>query len=53
MLTQTKCIGFLLSTPRNYTGTHVAARLPEVSHDQVDRGLRDSALPSRPRSCVD
>lgn len=54
MLTQTKCIGFLLSIPRNYTGAHVVARLPEVNYDhQVNRGLRDSALPSRPRICVD
>ena len=44
MLTQAKYIDFLLSTPRNYTGTHLAAHLPEVSHDQVNRFLRDSAF---------
>ena len=42
MLTQAKYIDFLLPTPRNYTGTHLAAHLPEVSHDQVNRFLRDS-----------
>ena len=52
MLTQTGYIGFLLNTPRDCTGMHVAAHLPEVSHDQVDRGLRNSAFPSRPRSRV-
>ena len=46
MLTQAKYIDFLLSTPRNYTGTHLAAHLPEVSHDQVTRFLRDSAFSS-------
>ena len=44
MLTQAKYIDFLLSTPRNYTGTHLAAHLPEVSHDQVNRFLRDSTF---------
>ena len=44
MLTQAKYIDFLLRTPRNYTGTHLAAHLPEVSHDQVNRFLRDSTF---------
>ena len=47
MLTQTKYIDYLLSTPRNYTCTHLAAHLPDVSHDQVNRFLRDSAFSSR------
>lgn len=46
MLTQAKYIDFLLSTPRNYTGTHLAAHLPEVSHDQVNRFLRASTFSS-------
>lgn len=50
---QARHIDFLLSTPHNYMVAHVAAHLPEVSHDQVNRGLRDSALPSRPHSRVD
>ena len=33
MLTQTTYIEYQLSTPRNYTCTHLAAHLPEVSHD--------------------
>ena len=46
MLTQAKYIDFLLSTPCNYTGTHLAAHLPEVSHDQVNRFLRASTFSS-------
>lgn len=46
MLTQRTYIDFLLNTPRNYTGTHLAAHLPDVSHDQVNRFLRDSAFSS-------
>ena len=46
MLTQAKYIDFLLSTPTNYTGTHLAAHLPGVSHDQVNRFLRDSTFSS-------
>ena len=42
MLTQSTYIDFLLNTPRNYTGTHFAAHLPAVSHDQVYRFLRDN-----------
>ena len=45
MLTQTTCIKYLLSTPINYTCTHLAAHLPEVSHDHVNRFLRTSTLP--------
>ena len=45
MLTQTKYIDYLLSTPKNYTCTHLAAHLPDVSHDQVNRFLRTSTLP--------
>ena len=44
MLTQTTCIEYLLSTPTNYTCTHLAAHLPEVSHDHVNRFLRTSTL---------
>lgn len=44
MLTQAKYIDFLLSTPTNYTGTHLAAHLPGVSHDQVNRFLRDNSF---------
>lgn len=46
MLTQRTYIDFLLNTTRNYTGTHLAAHLPEVSHDQVNRFLRNSAFSS-------
>ena len=45
MLTQTVYIEYLLSTPTNYTCTHLAAHLPDVSHDQVNRFLRTSTLP--------
>ena len=45
MLTQTTYIEYLLSTPTNYTCTHLAAHLPDVSHDQVNRFLRTSTLP--------
>ncbi|AMJ65285.1 IS701 family transposase [Hymenobacter sp. PAMC 26628] len=44
MLTQAKHIDYLLSTPRNYTCTHLAAHLPGVSHDEVNRFLRNSAF---------
>ena len=33
MLTQTTYIEYLFSTPTNYTCTHLAAHLPDVSHD--------------------
>ena len=45
MLTQTQYIEDLLSTPKNYTCTHLAAHLPNTSHDQVNRFLRTSTLP--------
>ena len=45
MLTQTTYIEYLLSTPNNHTCTHLANHLPDVSHDQVNRFLRMSALP--------
>ena len=45
MLTQTAYIEYLLSTPTSYTCTHLAAHLPDVSHDQVNRFLRTSTLP--------
>ena len=44
MITQAKYIDYLLSTPRNYTCTHLAAHLPGVSHDEVNRFLRDSTF---------
>jgi hypothetical protein len=44
MLTQTTYIEYLLSTPTNYTCTQLAAHLPDVSHDQVNRFLRTSNL---------
>ena len=47
MLTQTAYIEYLLSTPTNYTCTHLAAHLPDASHDQVNRSLRNSRLPVR------
>ena len=46
MLTQRTYIEYLLSTPRNYTCTHLAAHLPDVSHDQVNRFLRTNNLPT-------
>ncbi len=42
MFSQAKYIDYLLSTPSNYTCTHLADHLPDVSHDQVNRLLRDS-----------
>jgi Transposase DDE domain len=45
MLTQTRYIEYLLSTPKNYTCTHLADHLPDISHDQVNRFLRTSVLP--------
>lgn len=44
MLTQTTYIGYLLSTPINYTCTLLAAHLPDVSHDQTNQFLRLSIL---------
>ena len=44
MMTQATYIEYLLSTPRNYTCTHLAAHLPDVSHDQVNRFMRTSTL---------
>jgi len=38
----------LLNTKRDYTGTHLAAHLPEVSHDQVNRFLRNSTFSTSP-----
>ncbi|HEX8349014.1 MAG TPA: transposase [Hymenobacter sp.] len=46
MLTQTAYIEYLLSTPKNYTCTHLAEHRPDVSHDQVNRFLRTSELPA-------
>ena len=45
MLTQTTYVEYLLSTPTNYTYTHLAAHLPAVSHDQVNRFLSTGTLP--------
>ena len=45
LLTQTTYIEYLLSTSTNYTCTHLAAHLPDMSHDQVNRFLRTSTLP--------
>ena len=45
MLTQAAYIEYLLSTPTTYTCTHLAAHLPDASHDQVNRFLRNSRLP--------
>jgi len=47
MLTQAAYIEYLLSTPTNYTCTHLAAHLPDASPDQVNRFLRNSRLPVR------
>ena len=46
MITQSKYLDYLLSTPKNYTCTHLAAHLPDVSHDQVNRFLRDNVFSS-------
>lgn len=42
MVTQATDIEYLLNTPRNYTCTHLAEHLSQVSHDQVNRFLRRS-----------
>ena len=44
MITQAKYIDYLLSTPRNYTCTHLAAHLLGVSHDEANRFLRESTF---------
>ena len=36
VLTQTTYIEYLPSTPTNYMCTHLAAHLPDVSHDQAN-----------------
>ena len=46
MITQSKHLDYLLSTPKNYTCTHLAAHLPDVSHDQVNRFMRDNTFSS-------
>ena len=46
MVTQATYIEYLLSTPRNYTCTHLAEHLSHVSHDQVNRFLRRSCFSS-------
>ena len=46
MLTQTTYIEYLLSTPTNYTCTHSAAHLADMSHDQMNRFLCTSPLPA-------
>ena len=53
MVTQATYIEYLLSTPRNYTCTHMAEHLPQVSHDQVNRFLRrNSFSPTQLRELV-
>ena len=53
MVTQATYIEYLLSTPRNYTCTHLAEHLSAVSHDQVNRFLRRSSFaPSQLRELV-
>ena len=44
MLSQTQYIEYLLSTPKNYTCTHLAAHLPTTAHDQVNRFLHNNIL---------
>ena len=44
MLNQTQYIEYLLSTPKNYTCTHLAAHLPTTAHGQVNRFLRKNIL---------
>ncbi|RZK14563.1 MAG: hypothetical protein EOO56_24670 [Hymenobacter sp.] len=44
MLAQSKYTDILLNTPRNYTGTYLAAHLPAVSHDQIYRFLRNNSF---------
>ncbi len=44
MLTQAVYIEYLLRMSRNYTCTHLADHLPAVSHDQVNRFLRNSCF---------
>lgn len=47
MFTQRQYIEYLLSTPFNYTCTHLAEHVADVSHDQVNRFLRQRVLPPR------
>ena len=46
MITQATYINYLLSTPKNYTCTNLAEHLPDVSHDQVNRFLRNNDFSS-------
>jgi len=46
MLPQTKYIEYLLSTPGNYSGTHLAEHVPQVSPDQGNRFLRPRPRPA-------
>lgn len=39
MLTQRTYIDFLLNTTRNYTGTHLAAHLPEIASNPASGRL--------------
>ena len=43
-MTQATYIEYLLSPSRNYTCTHLADHLPQVSHDQANRFLRRSSF---------
>lgn len=47
MMMQATYIEYLLSTPRNYTCTHLADHLPRVSHDQVNQFLRHSCFSNK------
>lgn len=47
MFQQHQYIEYLLSTPFNYTCTNLADHVADVSHDQVNRFLRQRVLPPR------
>lgn len=44
MATQATYIEYLLKTSHNYTCTHLAQHLPQVSHDHINRFLRRSSF---------
>ena len=47
MITKQQYIAYLISTFGNYTGSHLAEHLDDVSHDVITDDLRSERLPSR------
>ena len=47
MITKQQYVEYLISTVANYTGTHLAEHLNEVSHDTITDYLRSERLTAR------